>query len=130
VLHDAIEATAERVALDVRAGELAEGRVPLKPLARAAAEVCSVRDLDRDAAVLAGRVLHDSIPAQRVRVTVEWLGGEGTAVTRDDGYYRICNVPTKKLLLVRASRENLMSTLSVTLKAGELVRPLDIHLQP
>jgi hypothetical protein len=128
-LHDLIEATPDRIPLTVRAGELMEARVPLKPLARAAAEVCKVRELDRDGAVLAGQVVHDGIPAEQVRITVEWPGGEGSAVSRADGYYRICNVPTRKLALVRASRDDLMVTRTVTLKAGELVRRLDLELQ-
>jgi hypothetical protein len=129
-LHDAIEAVPERLELVVRPGEVAEGRVAVKPIARAAAEVCDVRSLDRDAAVLTGHVTHDSSFAERVRVTVEWPGGSGTAESREDGYYRICQVPTGKLLLVHASRDTLMSTLGITLRPGEVVRQMDLKLQP
>lgn len=129
-LHEAIEAVPERVAVTIQPDATLDARVALKPLARAAAEVCKVRALDGEAGVIAGRVTHDGVPAEKVRITVEWSGYERTADTREDGYYRICNVPTGKILLMRASRENLMSTVSITLRPGELVRQRDLVLQP
>jgi hypothetical protein len=50
--------------------------------------------------------------------------------TRDDGYFRFCNVPLGKLILVRASYEKLMVTTTVTLAPNEIVHPLDLKLQP
>jgi len=128
-LHEAIQAIPERIAVTVQPDETLDARVALKPLARAAAEVCKVRALDHDAGVIVGHVTHEDVPAEKVRITVEWPGDERTVDTRQDGYYRICNVPAGKLLLVRASREDLMATVSMTLRSGELVRQRDLILQ-
>ncbi|MFL5613546.1 MAG: hypothetical protein ACJ796_07800 [Gemmatimonadaceae bacterium] len=64
------------------------------------------------------------IPRSRLRGTMLQIR------TRDDGYYRICGVPRKTLLLVRASAEQLMVTQAVTLDPEEIVRRLDLKLQP
>jgi hypothetical protein len=69
-------------------------------------------------------------PMPKVTVTVEWPGGGHEIRTRDDGYYRICGVPRSTLLLVRASAEELMVTQAVTFDAQEIVRRLDLKLQP
>ncbi|MFL5613535.1 MAG: carboxypeptidase-like regulatory domain-containing protein [Gemmatimonadaceae bacterium] len=131
-LHDAIEAPAERTAVTVQADATLESQVTLKPLADAASEVCTDTRLGRHDSVLAGRVTFgpDDSPMPRVKVTVEWPGGAGEIRTRDDGYYRICGVPRKTLLLVRASAEQLMVTRAVTLEPEEIVRRLDLKLQP
>ena len=129
-LHDALEASAERATVIIRAGERAEGLVRLKPLAQAAAEVCNVHQLDRNSAVLVGRILHGDEPAPKVRVSLEWLGGDPTMESRDDGYFRFCGVPTGKLILVKASHDRLMVTTTVTLAPNEIVRPLELRLQP
>ena len=128
-VHDLIEASSERVPLTVREGEVAEARVPLKPLAQAAAEVCK-GELGRGAAILVGFVTADSVPVQKAHVAVEYPGGDGSAETRDDGYFKICNVPTQKLMLVRASRDRLMVTTTIKLNSGELVRQLNLQLKP
>jgi hypothetical protein len=50
--------------------------------------------------------------------------------TRDDGYFRFCGVPTGKLILVRASRADLMATTTLTIDPEEIARGLEVHLQP
>jgi hypothetical protein len=129
-LHDAIEATAERAVVTVRPGALTDALVRLKPLAQAAAEACEVSHLDRNSGVLAGRVLNGDDPVGKVRVSLQWVGGDPTMETREDGYFRFCNVPQDKLILVRASYEKLMVTTTVTLAPNEIVRPLELKLQP
>ena len=129
-LHDVVEARAERAVVTIHAGALTEGLVRLKPLAIAAAEACQVSRLDRNSGVIAGRVLHDDDPVAKVRVTLQWAGGDPVTETRDDGYFRFCNVPVNKLVLVRASHENLMVTTTVTLAPTEIVHPMDLKLQP
>jgi hypothetical protein len=129
-LHDLIEAIPTRVAVTVRANEVAEGRIALKPLATAAAEVCDQDGLDRNAGIVAGRVLRDSMPAANVRVTAEWPGGDRSAESREDGYYRMCNIPTRKLVLIRASRGPEMMTTTLTLTKDEIVRRLELEIRP
>ena len=129
-LHDVVEAPAERAVVTVRAGELVDALVRLKPLVKAAAEVCGVSQLDRNSGVLAGRVLHGDDPVGRVRVSLQWVGGDPTMETREDGYFRFCNVPVGTLILVRASHEKLMVTTTVTLAPNEIVHPLELKLQP
>ena len=116
--------------MTVSPGARAEGLVRLKPLAEAAAEVCKVRELDRNTAVLAGHVLLGDDPVAKVRVSLEWVGGDPTMESRDDGYFRFCGVPTGKLVLVRASAGKLMATTTVTIPAGDIVQRLDLRLQP
>ena len=130
-LHDAIEAYNERTVVIAHADTLVEARVVLKPLAEAASEVCREQRLGRHESILAGRVtLGENASAMpRVRITVEWPGGDLEARSRNDGYYRICGVPRDKLLLVRASAESYMVTETVTLTSEELVRQLDLKLQ-
>ena len=131
-LHDAIEANAERTLVSVRADTLVEVRVVLQPLADAAADACRDQRLGRRESVLAGRVTlgENDSPMPRVRVTLEWPGGDAEARSRDDGYYRICGVPRGKLVLVRASAERYMVTQTLTLGSKELVRRVDLKLQP
>jgi hypothetical protein len=129
-LHDAVEASTNRAVVTVRPGELTEGLVRLKPLAQAAAEACDVSRLDRDSGVLAGHVLHGDDAVGKVRVSLQWVGGDPVMETREDGYFRFCNVPLGKLILVRASYEKLMVTTTVTLAPNEIVHPLDLKLQP
>ena len=129
-LHDLIEAPLERSTVIVRPGERAEGLVRLEPLAQAAAKVCDVRRVDRNSAVLAGHVLHGDNPEAKVRVSLQWVGGDPTMETRDDGYFRFCGVPTGKLILVRASRDDLMATTTLTIDPKEIARGLEMHLQP
>jgi hypothetical protein len=129
-LHDLIEAPLDRATVVIRAGERAEGLVRLEPLAEAAAKVCEVRRLDRNTAVLAGHVLHGDNPEAKVRVSLQWVGGDPTMETRDDGYFRFCGVPTGKLILVRASRADLMATTTLTIDPEEIARGLEVHLQP
>jgi hypothetical protein len=131
-LHDAIEASGERTVVTVAADTVAEARVVLPPLAEAAAEVCHDHRLGRNESVIAGRVSlgENASPMPRVRVTAEWPGGDAEARTRADGYYRLCGIPRGKLVLVRASAEQYMVTQALTLDARELVKPLDLKLQP
>ena len=129
-LHDAIEAPLDRSVVTVRPGEVTDALVKLKPIAQAAAEACQVPRLDRNSGVIAGRVLHGDEPVGKVHVSLEWVGGDPTTDTREDGYFRFCNVPVSKLILVRASHENLMVTTTVTLAANEIVRPMELKLQP
>ena len=129
-LHDAIEPSADRATVTVSPGVRAEGLVRLKPLAQAAAEVCNVRQFDRNTSVLAGHVLLGDDPVAKVRVSLEWVGGDPTMESRDDGYFRFCGVPTGKLVLIRASAGKLMATTTVTIPAGEIVQRLDLRLQP
>lgn len=132
-LHDAIEAVVERsTVVRVLADSLVEAEVPFKPLDQAAAEVCDDRGVGRHSGVLAGRITFgdNASPMPKVRVTAEWTGGEHEATSRTDGYYRLCGVPQNILVLVRASAENYMVTTTVTLAPGEIVRPLDLKLQP
>jgi len=131
-LHDAIERSGERTVVSVRADTVVEARVVLPRLADAAADACRDQRLGRHESVLAGRVSlgENDSPMPRVLVTVEWPDGDFETRTRDDGYYRICGVPRGKLLLVRASAERYMVTQTLTLGREELVRPLDLKLQP
>ena len=131
-LHDAIEATGERTVVSVRADTVVEARVTLQPLADAVADACADKRPGRDESVLAGHVTlgENDSPMPRVKVTLEWPGGDAEARSRDDGYYRICGVPRGKLVLVRASVESYMTTQTVTLGSEELVRRLDLKLQP
>jgi hypothetical protein len=129
-LLDALDVGADRAAVTVRAGEVAEGVVKLKDLGSAAAEACKVHELDHDTGVLAGHVLLGDDPVAKVRVSLEWIGGDPSMESRDDGYFRFCGVPIGKLILVRASRDRLMVTTTVTLAPGEIVRPLELRLQP
>ena len=130
LLHDAVEAPLDRAVVTIRPGELTDALVKLKPIAQAAAEACQVSRLDRNSGVIAGRVLHGDDPVGKVRVTLQWVGGDPTTETREDGYFRFCNVPVSKLILVRASFEKLMVTTTVTLSATEIVHPIDLKLQP
>ena len=131
-LHDAIEAIGERTVVSVRADTVVEARVTLQPLADAVAEVCADKRPGRDESVLAGYVTlgENDSPAPKVRVTLEWPGGDAEAESRNDGYYRICGVPRGKLVLVRASAERYMVTQTLTLGSDEVVRKLDLKLQP
>lgn len=131
-LHDLLEATSQRVAVTVSADSLSEANVPLKPLAQAAGEVCADQPLGRRSGVIAGHVTlgEKDTTAVRVRITVEWPGGDREARSRSDGYYRICDVPWEKLLLVKASADGFMTTTTLTLAPEELVRPLNLKLQP
>jgi hypothetical protein len=130
-LEDAIEAAPPRIAVTARAGEVAEGKIVLEPLSQAAAEACGVRSLDKGTAVLAGRIaLGSGDPAAKARVTVEWTGDERHTDTRDDGWFRICGVPTRTLLLVRASRGSELATYTLTLDAAEIVHPLTLRMTP
>lgn len=129
-LLDALEAPGKRTVVTVRAGEPADALVRLEPLAKAAAEVCDVAHLDRDSGVLAGHVLHGDDALARVHVSLQWPGGDPSIETRDDGYFRFCNVPVGKLILVKASYEKLMATTTVTLAPNEIVHPLELKLQP
>lgn len=131
-LHDVIEANAERTAVEVRADTVVKARVVLQPLGDAAADVCRDQHLGHRESVLAGHVtlgVNDS-PMPRVRVTVEWPGGDAEVRSRDDGYYRICGMPRGQLVLVRASAESYMVTQTLTLGNEELVRQVDLKLQP
>ena len=128
-LHEAIEATTIRTAVTVRAGELAEATVTLKPLAQAAADVCGERELDPHTGVVTGRVALGDEPVFKAKVKLEWVGGDAEADTRNDGYFRFCGVPREKLVLVRASRDTLMATTTLTLAPNEIVRSLDLRLQ-
>ena len=106
-----------------------EARVNLIPLAAAAATVCEVDALEKNRAVLAGRVSRgDSTLAPHARVTVEWPGGDAHATTRDDGRFHVCNVPTGTLLTIKASRGAELSTTTVTIAPAEIVQPLDLRL--
>ena len=131
-LHDAIEATGERTVVTVRADTLVEARVVLQPLAEAAANACRDQRLGRHESILAGRVTlgENASPMPRVLVTAEWPGGDAEVRSRDDGYYRICGVPRGKLVLVRASAESYMVTRALTLGGQDIVKPLDLKLQP
>jgi hypothetical protein len=131
-LHDLIEATGERTLVSVRADTVVEARVTLTPLADAAAAVCADQRPGRDESVVAGHVTlgENESPMPKVRVTLEWPGGEAEAETRNDGYYRACGVARGKLILVRASAERYMVTQTVTLEKDEVVRKLDLKLQP
>ena len=131
-LHDVIEAVGERTVVSVRPDTLVEARVVLQPLADAAADVCRDQRLGGRESVLAGRVTlgENDSPMPRVRVTLEWPGGDAEARSRDDGYYRICGVPRGKLVLVRASADSYMVTQTLTLGSEELVRRVDLKLQP
>jgi hypothetical protein len=80
--------------------------------------------------VLAGHVLHGDDAVGKVRVSLQWVGGDPVMEAREDGYYRFCNVPLGKLILVRASYEKLMVTTTVTLAPNEIVHPLDLKLKP
>ena len=128
-LLDAIEASLDRVAVTVRPGEVAEDSLRLKPLAQAAAEACGEHELDSHTGIIAGRVWSGDTPIAKARVKLEWVGGDPELDTRADGYFRICGVPRGKLVLVRASRDNLMVTATVTLGADEIVHPLTLRLQ-
>jgi len=66
----------------------------------------------------------------RVLVTVEWPDGYLETRTRNDGYYRLCGIPRGKLILVRASAESYMVTQTLTLGGEELVRQVDLKMQP
>jgi hypothetical protein len=130
-LEDAIEATPLRVAVTARAGEVAEGKIVLEPLSHAAAEACGMRSLDKGTAVLAGRIaLGSGDPAAKARVTVEWTGDERHTDTRDDGWFRICGVPTGTLLLVKASHGSELATSALTPDAAEIVHPLALRMTP
>jgi hypothetical protein len=129
-LHDAIEAVPDRVAVTVRPNEMGEIAVPLKPLAKAAAEVCGVNDLDRGAGVIAGHVTFGDTAVAKAKVKAEWPGGEVDIESRSDGFYRLCNVPQRKLVLVRASRDSLMVTTTITLESHELARRVDLKMVP
>ena len=131
-LHDAIEAIGERTVVIVPADTVVEARVVLTPLAEAAANACRDQRLGRHESILAGRVTLgvNGSPMPRVLVTAEWPGGALEARSRDDGYYRICGVPRGKLVLVRASAETYMVTQTLTFDGQELVKPLDLKLQP
>jgi hypothetical protein len=113
----------------VKPNDVIEARVNLVPLASAAATVCEVAALDKGRAVVAGRVwLGDSVLVSGARVTVEWPDGDAHADTRDDGGFRICNVPTGTQLLVKASRGSELATTSLMINPGEIVQPLILHL--
>ena len=130
-LHDAIEAPPARVAVTAHANQVVEATVALEPLARAAAGVCDVRSLDEHTAVLAGSVsLGDGTPALEARVTVEWTGGDEHADTRQDGWFRICGIPTGKLLLIKASQGQSLATTALTIDPGVVVRQLSLHMSP
>ena len=131
-LHDLIEATGERTLVSVRADTVVEARVTLTPLADAVAAVCADKRPGRDESVLAGHVTlgENDSPMPKVRVTLEWPGGDAEAESRNDGYYRICGVPRGKLILVRASADSYMVTQTLTLEKEELVRQLDLKLRP
>ena len=128
-LHDVLEAPANRTVVTVRAGEPTDALVRLEPLAKAAATVCEVAHIDRNSGVLAGRVLHGDDPVGKVHVALQWTGGDASMESRDDGYFRFCNIPAGKLILVRASHETLMVTTTVTLAPNEIVHPLNLELQ-
>ncbi|HEY2378287.1 MAG TPA: carboxypeptidase-like regulatory domain-containing protein [Gemmatimonadaceae bacterium] len=128
-LHEIIDAVPARVAVTAKPNEVVDARVNLIPLAAAAATVCQVDALEKDRAVVAGRVwFGDSTLVAHARVAVEWPGGDAHADTRDDGWFRICNVPTGTLLLVKASRGSELSTTTVTIAPGEIVQPLVLRL--
>ena len=128
-LHEIIGSVGARVAVTAKPNELIEARVNLIPLAAAAATVCQVDALEKSRAVVAGRVwLSDSTLAPRTRVTVEWPGGDAHADTRDDGTFRICNVPTGTHLLIKASRGSELATADVTIAPGDIVQPLVLRL--
>jgi hypothetical protein len=129
-LHDLIRATPARVAVTARAAEMVEAAVVLEPLARAAAAVCKVKSLDKNTAVLAGTVSLGDAQVSRARVTVEWTGGDDHTDTDDDGWFRICGVPTDTLLLIKAGRDHAIATTSLTLEPSEIVHPLAIRLTP
>jgi len=131
-LHDAIEQTGERTVVTVAADTVVEANVILPPLADAAAEACRDQRLGRHESVLAGRVTlgENASPMPRVLVTVEWPDGYLETRTRNDGYYRLCGIPRGKLILVRASAETYLVTQPLTLGGQELVKPLDLKLQP
>lgn len=96
-----------------------------------APEACGVQSLDRGTAVLAGRIaLGSGDPAGKARVTVEWMGDERHTDTRDDGWFRICGVPTGTLLLVKASHGSELATSTLTLDAAEIVHPLTLRMSP
>ena len=130
-LHDLIGFAPPRVTITPRAGEIVEGKVVLEPLARAAAEVCGVRSLDRNTAVLAGFAsLGDGTPAAKAHISIEWPDGEQHTEAREDGWFRICSVPTGTLLLLKASRDHALATSAFTLDAGEIVHRLALQLTP
>ena len=130
-LHEAIEAVPAHVAVTARPGEVVDDRVVLEPLAEAAAMVCEVGSLERNTAVLAGHVVSgDGTAASKARVVVEWMGGDEHADTRSDGWFRICGVPTGKLLLVKASLDNRLATMAMTLAPNEVVHPLSMRMTP
>jgi hypothetical protein len=64
------------------------------------------------------------------KVKLEWIGGDAEADTRSDGYFRFCGVPREKLVLVRASRDTLMATTTLTIAPNEIVRVLDLRMTP
>lgn len=131
-LHDVIGASLPRTPVTVRSDTLIESSVTVKPLAQAVGEVCDDPRVSQHESVLAGWVTfgENDSPMPKVKVTVEWTGGEAEARSTDDGYYRICGVPREQLLLIRASAEQLMVTRPLTLEKGELVRRVDLKLQP
>ena len=131
-LHDAIEQAGERSLVTVAADTVVEAQVILPPLADAAADACRDQRLRRHESILAGRVTlgENASPMPRVLVTVEWPDGNLEARSRDDGYFRICGIPRGKLVLVRASIETYMATQALTLGRDELVKQLDLKLQP
>src|SRR5206468_10314452 len=72
-LHEIIDAIPARVAVVVKPDQVVDARVTLIPLAAAAATACAVDVLDKDRAVLTGRVLRaDSTIAPRAHVVVTW----------------------------------------------------------
>ena len=131
-LHDAIEAIPQRVPVVARADTVMEANVPLKALAVAAGEVCDDKSVGRDKGVLAGHVTagDGGAPMRDVTVNVEWTGDAAHGKTRGDGYYRICGVPLGQLLLVKASRDNYMSTTTLTLGPSEIVRVVQLTMKP
>lgn len=129
-LHDLIDATPAHVAVTVAAGQVAEGRAALIPLATAAAEACGEQSFDRNTVVFGGHVMRaDGAPAFKARVSVEWTGGEQHAVTRDDGWFRICGVPNGLLLMIKASGDGELATQAITVDAGEVVHPLELRMK-
>jgi len=128
---DLIEATTLRTTVTVKPDTVIDAQVSVKPLLQAAREVCDDDHFGPANSILAGRltIAASNGPVARSKLTAEWNGGSRETVSRQDGYYRICGVPRGKLLLVRASADELVATKTVTLEADEVVRRLDLSMK-
>ena len=129
-LHAALKNAPVRVPVVVRADQMTEVTVSIKPLSRAAAEACNERELSSNMGVLVGHILGGGSAGAQTKISLHWAGGKAEGQSDPDGYYSLCDVPQTTRLFFAATRDTLKADTTLMLSRGEVVHVMDVRMSP